>query len=145
MFARLDIVLVGTTIRPVRPIYVDFGRKVRSARRTAGISQGELGRRIGLSRTSVTNVERGVQQVYVHTLCRIAKALDVAVAELVPDLAFLDGPAEDTPSMPLPSMPELPSEHRLWAQRVIVAPRRVDTNPKGGSHGSSQRRSSAHS
>jgi transcriptional regulator with XRE-family HTH domain len=63
---------------------VDFGRLLRSARRAAALSQQELGERVGLSRTSITNIERGSQPVALHTFIRLASAVGVPAAELLP-------------------------------------------------------------
>jgi transcriptional regulator with XRE-family HTH domain len=68
----------------VDPTYVDFGRLLRSARHAATLSQHELGERVGLSRTSITNIERGSQPVALHTFIRLASAVGVPAAELLP-------------------------------------------------------------
>lgn len=39
---------------------------------------------VGLSRTSITNIERGRQKVLLHTLSEIAVVLDVAIHDLIP-------------------------------------------------------------
>lgn len=82
------------------------------------MTQEQLGRRVGLSRVSVTNVERGRQQVYVHTLCRFAKALDIEPVELVPDTALLLEGQATTSS--LGALKELPAAHRTWVERVVT-------------------------
>jgi transcriptional regulator with XRE-family HTH domain len=68
----------------VDPIYLDFGRLLRSARRAAALSQHELGERVGLSRTSITNIERGSQPVALHTFILLAAAVGIPAAELLP-------------------------------------------------------------
>ena len=50
------------------------------------MTQAELGRRIGLSRTSVTNIEQGRHHVSLHQFLRIASALEVAPEALLPQL-----------------------------------------------------------
>jgi transcriptional regulator with XRE-family HTH domain len=74
----------GSIGSQVHPTYIDFGRLLRSARRAADLSQQELGERVGLSRTSITNIERGSQPVALHTFIRLASAVGVPVAELLP-------------------------------------------------------------
>jgi transcriptional regulator with XRE-family HTH domain len=44
-----------------------------------------LAHQIGLSRTSVTNIESGRQAVLLHQVYDIAKALDTTVDALLPD------------------------------------------------------------
>ena len=48
------------------------------------MSQRELGKAIGLARTSITNIERGNQQILLHTLYDIAEALQIEVGVLLP-------------------------------------------------------------
>ena len=65
--------------------YAEVGRRVRQAREYAGLTQDALAARVSLSRTSVTNIEKGRQKVLLHTLCGLATALGVAPACLLPD------------------------------------------------------------
>src|ERR1700736_3457850 len=65
-------------------LYRLVGRGVRERRGHLEITQEELGERCGLSRTSVTNLERGRQKVPLHQLQRIADVLDVDLRDLLP-------------------------------------------------------------
>jgi transcriptional regulator with XRE-family HTH domain len=67
--------------------YAEVGRRIRVARSRAGLTQDALATRVSLSRTSVTNIEKGRQKVLLHTLCGLAAALGVAPADLLPDAA----------------------------------------------------------
>jgi len=71
----------------VKPVYVEFGRNVRRLREREGfgLSQDALSKRVGLSRTSVTNIEKGRQQVPLHALYTFADALGVEPIVLLPD------------------------------------------------------------
>lgn len=69
------------------PLYEEFGFRVREARSVEGVSQGELARRVGLSRTSVTNIERGRQHVSLRQFLEIAAALNCAPETLLPQQA----------------------------------------------------------
>jgi transcriptional regulator with XRE-family HTH domain len=62
-----------------------FGERMSRARRYRKISQAELGRKVGLSRASIANLEGGKQNVQLHQVFSIAIALDVVVHELLPD------------------------------------------------------------
>jgi transcriptional regulator with XRE-family HTH domain len=64
--------------------YVEVGHRVRSARERAGLTQDALAERVALSRTSVTNIERGRQRVLLHTLWDIAAVLGVEPVTLIP-------------------------------------------------------------
>lgn len=70
-------------------IYRDIGSKVRQARSEKGTTQGELASRAHLTRTSISNIEAGRQRVTIYALLRMAEALDVAPATLLPDLRSL--------------------------------------------------------
>jgi transcriptional regulator with XRE-family HTH domain len=64
--------------------YKALGGLVRKARDKAGITQDALAARVGLTRTSVTNIEKGRQKLLVHTLCDLASALGVPATALLP-------------------------------------------------------------
>jgi transcriptional regulator with XRE-family HTH domain len=66
-------------------IYLDFGRRLRKARRQAKLTQEALGKRVGLSRTSITNIEQGNQHVGLHLFYELAKAVGVRPVDLLPD------------------------------------------------------------
>lgn len=65
--------------------YAEIGRRVRLARERIGLTQDSLATQVMLSRTSVTNIERGRQKVLAHTICRLAGALNVPASDLLPD------------------------------------------------------------
>jgi transcriptional regulator with XRE-family HTH domain len=65
-------------------IYRAFGEIVAKRRRDAGLKQGAFAKRIGLSRTSVTNIERGRQAVNLHTVYLMADAVGRDVSDLLP-------------------------------------------------------------
>lgn len=61
-----------------------FGHRVRELRNARGWSQEELADRADLHRTYISAVERGVRNPTITVIERIAKALNVRMAELVP-------------------------------------------------------------
>lgn len=65
--------------------YAEFGRRVRERRTELRLSQGMLATHLGLSRTSVTNIERGRQHVSLHAVYAIAQALKVDAAYFLPE------------------------------------------------------------
>ena len=65
-------------------LYQEIGHRVARARKKANLSQQDLATRIGLKRTSVTNIETGRQKVMVHTLLELAEHLGVTIEELLP-------------------------------------------------------------
>lgn len=73
-------------------LYDEFGRLLRAVRERAQIdlTQQELANRVGLSRTSVTNIELGKQHISLHMIYGFAKALGVSPTELLPDSRFAE-------------------------------------------------------
>lgn len=65
--------------RPARA----FGERVRELRLDRGLSQEALAERAGLSRNYVGDVERGMKNLSLYNLLRIAKALGVDAGLLV--------------------------------------------------------------
>ena len=63
--------------------YVALGRQIALARE-GKMTQDTLAQKLSLTRTSVINIEKGRQQVLVHTLADIASALGVSVSQLMP-------------------------------------------------------------
>jgi transcriptional regulator with XRE-family HTH domain len=98
------------------PLYIEFGRLVREHRRRLQLTQVELGRRIGLTRTSITNIESGRQKVLLHQVFLIAKSLGVTADALLPSerdrsLAHLE---EKLPT-------DLTGSEREWVRRVVAS------------------------
>ena len=100
--------------------YREFGQRLRNARTAAKISQENLGARVGLNRTSISNIEKGRQRLLVHQLPVLARVLDVSPEDLLPA----------SPSAgPLAGVP---ADARDWAMQVLQA------GPKGDSDGTSR-------
>jgi len=68
----------------VDAIYQRFGLLLRDLRKRAGLTQEELGGRVNLTRTSITNIEQGRQNVALHQFFEFANALGVPPATLLP-------------------------------------------------------------
>ncbi|CAN5472305.1 hypothetical protein BH11ARM1_BH11ARM1_07680 [soil metagenome] len=64
--------------------YVELGGRIASARRAQNITQGELAETVKLTRTSITNIEKGRQKVLAHTVVLLASALSIEAAALLP-------------------------------------------------------------
>lgn len=60
-----------------------IGQSVRYLRMKKGISQEELAFRTGLNMNSISTMERGLNNVKIKTLYRIAEALDVKIEEIL--------------------------------------------------------------
>jgi transcriptional regulator with XRE-family HTH domain len=59
-----------------------LGDAVRSRRKQAGLSQEKLAEKASLSTVFISHVERGVENISVDALVRIARALKVQVHDL---------------------------------------------------------------
>lgn len=57
-------------------------RAIRAERARAGISQAELGERVGWSRQTVVAVETGTRRVWAHELPELCRALGVPLSTL---------------------------------------------------------------
>ncbi|WP_194915348.1 helix-turn-helix domain-containing protein [Catenulispora rubra] len=71
---------------------LELGRNIRRLRLDAGLVQAQLARMTGVSRASITNVEAGSQAPPPYRLARIAEALGVRVAELMPEISEIGQP-----------------------------------------------------
>jgi transcriptional regulator with XRE-family HTH domain len=69
----------------VSTLQARFGQKLRAVRKEKGVSQEELSHLAGLDRTYVSTVERGLKNVSLATIAKLAKGLRVRMAELMPD------------------------------------------------------------
>jgi transcriptional regulator with XRE-family HTH domain len=67
-------------------VYAAIGSAIRARRDAIAMTQKALAELTGLSRTSITNIERGGQAVLVHQLLELAKALRVPPTSLLPNL-----------------------------------------------------------
>jgi transcriptional regulator with XRE-family HTH domain len=69
----------------VDQLYIEIGLKIRAARLDRSWKQDDLAEAVGLTRSSVANIEAGRQKTLVHSLVRIAESLNVTVDTLLPD------------------------------------------------------------
>lgn len=81
----------------VDQFYEQFGARVRRARRQIGINQEELGHRVGLERSSISNIELGRQHVPLHMIMEFATALEVPAMSLLPGASAQPDPLRDVP------------------------------------------------
>lgn len=63
-------------------VLVALGGAIRSLRKEQGISQESLAHDSGVERAYMSGIERGVQNVTVMTLSKIAAALKVSLADV---------------------------------------------------------------
>jgi CheY-like chemotaxis protein/DNA-binding XRE family transcriptional regulator len=87
-----------------------FGASVRAWRKRLGISQEVLAERADLHRTYVSDVERGARNLSLESITRMARALDIPVAELFPH-----------------DLPESPAAPATGGAAAGTVPRRMQT------------------
>lgn len=70
------------------PFYQEFGKLLKRARgsqvQRSLITQEHLANALGMSRSSIANIEKGRQPVQLHLVVRMAEILGVEVGSLIP-------------------------------------------------------------
>lgn len=66
-------------------LYREIGWRIRKERDELGFSQADLAQEIGLTRTSIVNIEAGRQRLPIHMLYAVAHALGVPATCLLPE------------------------------------------------------------
>lgn len=97
-------------------LYREMGQRVRAHREAAGLTQETLARRIGLARTSITNIERGKQRILVHVLYDLADTFDVRPDALLPPILH-ESDAKIDERLPA----DLSADERQWVLGIVEA------------------------
>lgn len=103
--------------------YREVGRRVRSARKKCKLTQQGLAESVSLTRTSITNIEKGRQKLLLHTLADLGEALGVEASALLPETG-VEPDLEDT-------LKDRTTSEKEWIKSAVLAAR------KGKSHGGS--------
>lgn len=77
-------------------IYKIVGQRIRQERNELGMTQAQLAKRIGVSRTSIANMEAGNQNFALDALYRLAKHLQVTPYSMLPTLGEVDESDKDS-------------------------------------------------
>jgi transcriptional regulator with XRE-family HTH domain len=99
----------------IERLYIAFGKLVRLHRVNRGFTQEKLGQLVGLSRTSITNIEKGRQHIALDQLFAIADVLKVRPESLLPQSA--DGAVSTWLAEKLPPGTELNISE--WAEKLV--------------------------
>lgn len=75
-------------------LYIELGRKIRHVRESKQLTQGELAKRLGISRASVVNIEAGRQHTPLHLLWSLAEMLGIELTSLIPSREEMLAPAK---------------------------------------------------
>ena len=73
-----------TSISTVEQLYAELGVRVRAEREARQWTQETLAAQVGVSRSSIANVERGQQYAPLHVVLELAKVFRVPLETLVP-------------------------------------------------------------
>lgn len=73
-------------------VKLSFGMAIRKYRNQLNISQEKLAELTGLHRTYISEVERGVRNISIVNIYKIAKALDVSLSEI---FLYMEAPDND--------------------------------------------------
>lgn len=97
--------------------YEEVGRRIREARkrRKPPLTQEALANVVSLTRTSITNVEKGRQKFLLHTLADIAVALQVEPASLLPPPNAESGRRLDE------ALKNRPKAEKDWIKSAVTA------------------------
>lgn len=64
-------------------ISITFGKNVKKIRTEKGMSQGDLAKILGVHPTYISGIERGIRNMALKNIEKLAKALGVSIDNLV--------------------------------------------------------------
>lgn len=111
----------------VHGLYRHIGRRIQQFRTERHLSQDELARMVGISRTSVVNIEKGRQRLPIHTLWEIAGALHVDPHALLPGA---EAATHATALSAVQTLEDVPPEAQPWLTEIIGQPGGANGTPK---------------
>lgn len=120
MFGLLTFLLSNLKINDMRDddrIYRLVGERVRARRKKIPLTQEQLAKIVGLSRTSMTNIEKGRQRLQVHTLYMLSDALRTEPADLLPQKAELE--SSTLPQSVRAHLSKLSPEEREFTEMIL--------------------------
>lgn len=71
-------------------IYNDIGNRIIKFRKKSGYSQEQVGGALGLSRTSIANIEAGRQHFMVDTLLMFCAVFNCKTKDLLPEIPEIE-------------------------------------------------------
>lgn len=74
----------------VNLLYVALGNRIKNEREAQGYKQTSFAKQIGISRSSLVNIEKGRQRTPLHVLYSIAELLEINMMDLLPKRKELD-------------------------------------------------------
>jgi transcriptional regulator with XRE-family HTH domain len=69
--------------KPIEAVHASIGLAIRRIREVLGMDQGSLAKAVGLTRTSITNIEAGRQRIILDDVESFARALGTTPKHLM--------------------------------------------------------------
>jgi transcriptional regulator with XRE-family HTH domain len=85
MFVLFDIGRCLMHATGVIGLYIDLGKRISARRKRCELSQAVFAEQVGLTRTSISNIENGRQHLPLHQLYKFAEVLRCSPQELLPE------------------------------------------------------------
>jgi len=101
--------------------YKKIGENIKAKRRERGLSQEGLAKAVGLKRPSMSNIEKGRQNILLHTFYDIIETLDIDSNMLLPDRQRAD-------PMQMPDLTSYSKEVREFVEAAIKPAEKEETN-----------------
>jgi transcriptional regulator with XRE-family HTH domain len=98
--------------------YSLVGKSIREAREKRGLTQKALASLVSLTRTSITNIERGKQKLLLHTLVELAEALKLPPSKLLADAVDPSSARTDWHEV----LRDHPRIEQLWIRAALQGP-----------------------
>lgn len=70
-------------IRAARSLYKRIGANIRRLRLARGFTQEELAEELGMTRTSLVNLEAGRQRILLHRALELAQVFKITMDDLI--------------------------------------------------------------
>lgn len=99
-------------------LYAIIGQRIRINRERFNMTQEEMGEKVGLTRSSIANIELGRQKIQLDTLYQVALTLKLEVYDLLPSVIELENGENDNIQFLL-EQDKFTEEELSWISDVI--------------------------
>jgi transcriptional regulator with XRE-family HTH domain len=124
----IGVLIINLEQMRIEAMYAEFGKLIRRHRLRLNLTQDQLADRVGLSRTSITNIEKGRQKVLIHHLIQLAESLQVSPEALLPPI----GMPQITQELEHRLGRDLRDKEKDWVRRIVGSETK-GANPHGNS------------
>lgn len=111
-------------MRRISTLYVRFGELFRRHREANSLTQEQVSKMVGLSRTSIANIEAGRQKILLHQLFDLAATVEVPPSALLPqDSSLADSEIERVLATVRPKIKD-PNELE-WIKKAVSSTSKI--------------------